>query len=346
MRTMTKMAGVLLAVLLAQQSPALGEDKTSSKRGNTVEQLFSVQTVEAKKKQMGKTEKHYGFIKADQSRVYAVAPRFDGFVVELYADALYKKIQKGQPLALVYSPEVFRAKEEYLNTLSYVRKHPNASMLESARLKLELLGISEDEIKQVSRSGKTSVNTMLYAPEEGYLFMKGTEKGAAFSAKSTLFRIVNLDEVWVEAKLFEEDRRLLMKSTKHILSFKGMEETYTAKKVLLYPELDPKEATLTLRLSIENKAHKLFPGMYARVDSVLQVQEYLVLPSSAVLRKNGKHYVFVEGEYEGEYAPIEIGARPFDSSSYIVTEGLIEGERVVNNALFMMDSDAQINGLY
>ncbi|MBE0499357.1 MAG: efflux RND transporter periplasmic adaptor subunit [Campylobacterales bacterium] len=333
-------------MLLAQQTQALGEDKTSSKRGNTVEQLFNVQTVEAKKKKMGKTEKHYGFVKADQSRVYAVAPRFDGFVVELYADTLYKKIQKGQPLALVYSPEVFRAKEEYLNTLSYVRKHPNASMLESARLKLELLGISEEEIEKVRKSGKTSANTMLYAPAEGYLFMKGIEKGSAFNAKSTLFRIVNLDEVWVEAKLFEEDRRMAMRSTKHILSFKGMEETYMATKVLLYPELDPKEATLTLRLSIENKAHKLFPGMYARVDSVLQTQEYLMLPSSAVIRKNGKHYVFVEGEYEGEYAPVQIEATPFDSNSYIVTEGLIEGERVVNNALFMMDSDAQINGLY
>lgn len=346
MRAMTKTAGVLLLVLLAQQTQALGEDKLSSKRGNTVEQLFSVQTVEAKKKQMGKTEKHYGFVKADQSRVYAVAPRFDGFVVELYADTLYKKIKKGQPLALVYSPEVFRAKEEYLNTLSYVRKHPNASMLESARLKLELLGISEEEIKKVSRSGKTSANTVIYAPAEGYLFIKGIEKGSAFNAKSTLFRIVNLDEVWVEAKLFEEDRRLPMRSTRHVLSFKGMEETYTATKVLLYPELDPKEATLTLRLSIENKAHKLFPGMYARVDSVLQTQSYLMLPSSAVIRKNGKHYVFVAGEYEGEYAPVEIGATPFDSSSYIVTEGLLEGERVVNNALFMMDSDAQINGLY
>lgn len=346
MRVMTKMAGLILLALLAQQTQALGEDKTLSKRGNTVEQLFNVQTVEAKKKQMSKTEKHYGFVKADQSRAYTVAPRFGGFVVELYADALYKKIQKGEPLALVYSPEVFRAKEEYLNTLSYTKKHPNASMLESARFKLELLGISEAEIKKVRESGKTSANTMIYAPEEGYVFMKGIEKGSAFNAKSTLFRIVNLDEVWVEAKLFEEDRRLPMRSARHILSFKGMDETYTATKVLLYPELDPKEATLTLRLSIKNKAHKLFPGMYARVDSMLQTQSYLTLPSSAVIRKNGKHYVFVEGEYEGEYAPVEIGATPFDSSSYIVTEGLIEGDRVVNNALFMMDSDAQINGMY
>ncbi len=343
---MIKTAGVILLVLLAQQTQSLGKENDSSKRENTVEQLFNVQTVTAEKKQMSKTEKHYGFVKADQSRVYAVAPRFDGFIVELYADALYKKIQKDEPLALVYSPEVFRAKEEYLNTLSYIKKHPNASMLESARLKLELLGITQAEIKNVSESGKTSANTMIYAPAEGYLFMKGIEKGSAFNAKSTLFKIVNLDEVWVEAKLFEEERRLAGRSKRHIVSFKGVDEKYTATKVLLYPELDPKEATLTLRLSIENKAHKLFPGMYARVDSKLQTQTYLILPSSAVIRKNGKFYVFAAGEYEGEYAPKEISARPFDSMSYVVTEGLLEGDRVVNNALFMMDSDAQINGLY
>jgi Cu(I)/Ag(I) efflux system membrane fusion protein len=343
---MTKTAGLILLALLAQPAKAVTEDNVSLKRGSTVEQLFSVQTVEAKKKQMSKTEKHYGFVQADQSRVYEVAPRFDGFVVELYADALYKKVKKGELLASVYSPEVYKAKEEYLSTYRYTKKYPNANMLESARLKLELLGISETEISALLASGKTSANTRIYAPADGYLFMKGIEKGSAFNAKSRLFQIVNLDEVWVETKLFEEERSLPMRSKSHILTFKGVEEKYTATKALLYPKLDPKEATFTLRLSVENKTHKLFPGMYARVDSVLQTQSYLVLPASAVIRKNGKHYVFAAGEFEGEYAPIEISATPFDSKSYIVNAGLVEGARVVNNALFMMDSDAQINGLY
>lgn len=312
----------------------------------TVEQLFSVQTVEAKKEQMSKTAKHYGFVKADQSRIYDVSPRFGGFVVNLYADRVYKKVKKGEPLATVYSPEVFKAKDEYLNTYRYTNKRPNEGMLESARLKLELLGVSEAEISEIVSKGRTSTTTEISAPADGYVFMKNIDKGSAFNAKSRLFQIVNLDEVWVEAKLFEEDRAQAQSAKSYELSFKGIDERYSTTNSLLYPELDPKEATLTLRLRVDNRAHRLFPGMYATVLSVLQTQSYLTLPTTAVIRKNGKHYAFVEGEFEGEYEPVEVGVTPFDAKTYIVDEGLKEGERVVNNALFMMDSDAQINGLY
>ena len=69
------------------------------------------------------------------------------------------------------------------------------------------------------------------------------------------------------------------------------------------------------------------------------------MPASAVIFKNGKYYVFVKGEYQGEYEPRVIQAKELDADTYSV-QGLKDGDEVVNNALFMMDSDAQINGLY
>ncbi len=52
------------------------------------------------------------------------------------------------------------------------------------------------------------------------------------------------------------------------------------------------------------------------------------------------------GEYEGEYEPLEVQVKVINANTYAITDGLNEGDEVVNNALFMMDSDAQINGLY
>lgn len=312
----------------------------------TVEQLFSVQTVKVKKEMRSERIKNYGYVMTDQTRVYDISPRFGGYVVKLYADKVYKQVKKGEALVTVYSPEVFKAKEEYLNTVRYTKQRPNSGMLESARLKLELLGISSAEISKLVTRKDASPNTTIYAPVDGYVFIKGIENGSAFNAKQKLFQIVNLDEVWVEAKLFEEERARLAMTKKYELSFKGLEKVYKTDSQLLYPQLDPKVATLTLRLGIDNRAHQLFPGMYATVVSLKSEAEQMVLPTTAVIRKNGKHYVFMVGEFEGEYEPLEVKVKILDTETYAILDGLEVDDEVVNNALFMMDADAQINGLY
>ena len=312
----------------------------------TVEQLFSVQTVKVKKVSSRHSQKNYGYIKADDARVYDVSPRFGGFVVKLYANKIYKHINKGEALVTLYSPEVYKAKEDYLNSYNYTKGQKNRGMLRSSKLKLELLGVSKKEIDAVLTSKKVSKNTTIYAPQSGYIFEKNLNEGSAFNAKMKLFQIVNLDEIWVEAKIFDKDITWLKKADSFTISVKSSKEKYTTNSKLLYPNLDPKEATLTLRLRLKNKNNKLFPGMYANIISKDRAKEYLTLPQTAVIRKNGKFYAFVVGEYEGEYEPLEISVEVLNNDTYIIKNGLNAEDKVVNNALFMMDSDAQINSLY
>ncbi len=312
----------------------------------TVEQLFSVQRVKVKKLTTSHSRKNYGYVKADDARIYDVAPRFGGFVEKLYANKIYMYVKKGEPLVTLYSPEVYKAKEDYLNAYNYIKVRNNKGMFRSAKRKLELLGVSEKEINAVIANKKISQNTTIYAPESGYIFMKNIVEGGAFNAKSKLFEIVNLDEVWVEVKIFEDDVVWMKHASDFMLHFKTTPKVYTAHSKLLYPNLDPKEATLTMRLRLANKSHTLFPGMYADVISKDKAKTYLTLPQSAVIRKNGKYYAFVVGEYEGEYEPVEVRVKPLNNQTYIVVSGLNAGDEVVNNSLFMMDSDAQINGLY
>ena len=315
-------------------------------KGSSVTQLFNVQTVKVQEIQTSKSKKNHGYVVADEARVYAVAPRFGGFVVKLQADKIYKYVKKGQPLVTLYSPEVYKAKEDYLNSYNYTRGKKSKSMLRSAKLKLELLGVNNREINAVIKSKKVSQNTTIYAPFSGYIFAKNITNGSAFSAKTKLFEIVNLDEVWVEAKVFEEDLAWLKNASIFDVNFKGNAQTYRATSTLLYPKLDPKEATLTLRLRLKNSNLKLFPGMYASVLSKSQEESYLTLPKTAVIRKDGRFYVFMVGDFKGEYEPREISAKPLNNDTYIITDALSADDEVVDNALFMMDSDAQINGLY
>ncbi|QSZ42861.1 HlyD family efflux transporter periplasmic adaptor subunit [Sulfurimonas aquatica] len=313
---------------------------------STVEQLFNVQTIKAKSIQTSHTKKAYAYVKPDDERVYHVTPRYSGFVIKVHANKIYQYVKKGEPLVTLYSPEVYKAKEEYINSYNYTKGRDNKGMLESAKLKLQLLGISNKEIKSLLKSKTVSQNTTIYSPVSGYIFIKNITNGSAFNAKSMLYEIVNLDKVWLEAKIFEEDISWIKNANSFEVAFKSTNKLYTTNKMFLYPNLDPKEASVTMRLVLNNKEHQLFPGMYATIIIKDKKQTYLTLPSTAVIRKNATHYVFISGEYEGEYEPKEVHVKALNNETYIIVDGLTEGDEVVNNALFMMDSDAQINGLY
>ena len=110
--------------------------------------------------------------------------------------------------------------------------------------------------------------------------------------------------------------------------------------------LDPKEATATLRLTLDNAEEMLKPGMYAKLYSSSSKTRKLVIPKTAAMRKNGTWYAFLATDFKGEYEPLEIKVQPLDNKSFEVLSGLHKGDTIVNNALFMMDSDAQINSIY
>ncbi len=312
----------------------------------TLRQLFSVQTVKVKEEKRALSLKNHGYVKADDSRVYDVVPRFGGYITTLYADKIYQKVAKGERLARVYSPEVLQSKEDYINALNYDRKRHNPEMVKSAREKLLLLDLPDAEIDALKKRGRAREESYIYAPSSGYLFAKSVNNRGAFNVKQKLFTIVDLDRVWIEVKVYQKD--LLKYRDLNDFSVKaiGLEQVFKATKRQLYPNIDPKEATATLRLDADNRNGELLPGMYVTVEASGSAESYLTLPATAVIRKNGGYYVFGVSEFEGEYEPIEVEAELLDSDTYIIKSGLNRGDGVVNNALFMMDSDAQINGLY
>ncbi len=312
----------------------------------SVEQLFAVQTVKVTRVKAAPSQTNYGYVKAEDDRIYDIVPRFGGYVETLYADTRYAYVKRGEALAKIYSPEVLQAKEDYLNALRYDAKRPNKAMVQSARSKLRLLGVSKREIDRIAKTRKVSEFTTLYAPVSGWLFEKRINQGSAFKTGALLFRVVNLDKVWVEAKLYQKQLPRLATLTRFSFRAVGVDGNFSAQKRLLIPDIDAKAATATLRLEAANPEGRLLPGMYVTLSASPEARDYLTLPRTAVIRKNGTWYAFIVGEYEGEYEPVEIGVEPLDRHRYRVLSGLSEGDEVVDNALFMMDSDAQINGLY
>jgi len=312
----------------------------------TIEQLFNVKTVQVKEVRTSKEQVNFGYIVAQDSRKVDVFAWYSGFVDTLYADSMYKKVEKGDLLAKVYSPEVYQAKQDYLNSINYNIDHAAPGMLESAMTKVSLLGVSKKEIAQIKKERKVDEFTMVYAPVSGWIFEKNINQGSSFNSKKKLFQIINLDKVWAEVKLFQNELKKLDSLKNFKVMPKSTNKIYEAEKSLLYPMIDPKEATATLRLILDNEDAMLKPGMYVKMHASSAEKSRLVIPRTAAIRKNGIWYAFLATEFKGEYEPIKIEIKPLDKKSFEVLKGLKSSDTIVNNALFMMDSDAQINGIY
>ncbi len=327
-------------------APAVTHPKKERTLRPTVKQLFNVTTTRVFKETVAPEQVNYGYIVADEAKRTDVVAWYSGYVIELYADTRYQKVKKGEALALVYAPEVYKAKQDYLNSLNFNAKRPSPAMVRSSRLKLQLLNVSEKEIDRIRAGGSVEKYTTLYAPADGWLFDKRIEAGSAFKNGMKLFEIVDLGTVWMEAKLYQEQLAKLDRFIRFSVVPEGFSTQFEAQKELLYPRLDPKEATATLRLRIDNKKGLLLPGMYAKLYASTKPKARLLVPRSAVIRKKGEWYAFLATEFKGEYEPVKVRVAPLDNRYFEVLEGLKEGEEVVNNALFMMDSDAQINSIY
>jgi Cu(I)/Ag(I) efflux system membrane fusion protein len=311
-----------------------------------IEQLFNVRTVAVTQISTAKEEINYGYIKATDQSKTDVHAWFSGYVISLYADKIYSKVKKGDALAKVYSAEVYKAKQDYLHSLHFNDSRASASMLESAKVKLRLLGVSTKEITAIKHQRKASEYTTIYAPTSGYIWQKNINKGSRFTSQKKLFQILSLDKVWLEMKLFDSQVAHLDSLVNFRVSPVGLSQSYTAQKSILYPKVEAKEATYTLRLLLDNPKEALKVGMYAKVYASAKKENKLVLPHTAVIRKSGLWYVFLSTEFKGEYEPLEVKVKPLNQQYYEITKGLVLGDKVVDNALFMMDSDAQINSIY
>ena len=219
-------------------------------------------------------------------------------------------------------------------------------MVKSSRIKLELLNVCDKEIEDIEKYRRVDKLTTIFATSDGWIFEKNINEGSSFNSKNKLFQIVDLSSVWMEVKLYQNDLEKLESLKDFSVKIKGFKQTFEAKKELLYPMLNPKEATATLRLSIDNPYGILKPGMYATMHASAVTRSRLLIPRTAIIRKEGKWYAFLATEFKGEYEPIVLDLRPLNAQKYEVLSGLAEGESVVENALFMMDSDAQINSIY
>jgi membrane fusion protein, copper/silver efflux system len=303
-------------------------------------QLFNKTTTKVKKEEISINKSFYGLTKIDESSLTDIVSRFDGFITKLNANNKYMTIKKGEPLYSIYSQDILSIQNEL-----EIAKGLNANIYKSTLSKLDNLDISKAEQQRIKEGKINSTGITVSSPINGLLIEKSINQTSAVNKGKLLLQLASLDKIWFIASVYQSDLEYVKKQKDAIISIDGIDEKISSKVDFIYPIFDEKTKTVDVRFVLDNKDLKLIPSMFGKVDISVKKDVMLTLPKTAVLKKANDFYVFKPLE-NGEFEPMKIKAKRISSNKYEILSGLEENDEVINNALFLLDSDAVTNSLY
>lgn len=306
----------------------------------SAKQLFNKTTVKVKEEKISQSQIFYGQTTVDTSKIFDVTTRFDGYITKLFANEDFMYIKKGEPLFELYSNELVTVQKELK-----ISKQINENLYNSSFEKLIALGLQDQELKRIKTSNTVFDNIALYAPFNAILLKRNINNGSAIKKGQLLLQLANIEQLWFIAQVYQNDLISIQKGMPSKLYVDGIKQPFKTYVDRIYPIVDEKSKTVSVRFVVENKELKLSPNMFAKVEVKTKEKIALTLPKEAVIQKGNKHFVFLYLSSE-EYEPIEVEAKRINSNTYEILSGLKANEEVINNALFLLDSDAVTNSLY
>ncbi len=308
-------------------------------------QNLGVRLVEVQRRQMGHAIHTVGTVAVDENRVYSVNPRFSGWVTRLNVRAVGDPVQRGQVLAEVYSPELYSAQQEYLIARRPDGTTEDSALLAAAQAKLRLLGMPQGQIAALARRGTAVRDVPLLAPASGVVEALDVHQGGYVSPRTNVYAIANLDRIWVNVALYSYQLPWVRIGDPVRLRLPAYPGTsWEGRLSFLYPTLNPKNRTVTARLSVPNPGGTLRPGTYADATVLASPEETLAVPSSAVLRTTQGDYVML-GEGQGHFLPVQVALGAEADGWVAIDQGLKTGDRIVESAQFLLYSESQFQSV-
>ena len=305
-----------------------------------VEQLFNKKTVLVKEEKIGITKSFYGKTKIDESSVVDIVTRFDGFVTKLNANKNLMYVKKGEPLFSIYSDKILSIQKEI-----QISKTINKNLYRSSLEKLKVLDLSTQEINKIKRNKSSFNGIKILSPINGIVLKKDINNSSAVQKGKLLLQLGNIDKLWFIAQVYQKDLTFIKKDMSAYIYIDGLTQAVKSKVDYIYPMVNEENKTADVRFIIDNKDLKLYPNMFASVKIKATNKTMLTLPKTAVLTKGSNNYVF-KPISDREFEPVKIEVKRISSNKYEILDGLAAGDKVINNALFLLDSDAVTNALY
>lgn len=357
------------------QEPASGPE--TSAEIPTVEipsdkqQLIGVKTAVVSVQSMSKTIRTVGIVEYDQRKLNTINAKVEGFIEKLYINFAGAYVLKGEPVADIYSPELWATQQEYINLLKWskqmgVRNNEQIQnrgkekgdfdvssminrdvhvLLEAARQRLRLLDINDEQIRKIEESERPFRTLTLYSPYSGYVLQKNINQGMRVMSGQSLLDVVDLSSVWITADIYESELPLIKvgyAATVQLNYLPG--KRFPTKIDYIYPTLEGETRTAKARFILPNTGGYLKPQMFTNVEMTINLGKKLVVPTDAVINTGVRQIVYVD-KGDGNFEPREVMTGTQTDQLTEITAGLKAGDRVASSANFLIDSEAKLKGV-
>ena len=330
------------------QSNAGFVDPTAIHLSKDAMQLANVLTTTVTKHKPVKEIPLYGKVQADERLFQSQTAHVPGRIERLNINFTGETVVKGQLLAEIYSPELITAQQELLETVKTKQLQPE--LYEASKEKLLQWKLTDEQIAKIENSGVIQNNFEVLSNTTGTVTSRRVNTGDHVSVGTILFDIADLSKVWIMFDAYESDLQFLHIGEKLSFNLQALPGTdFIGSIIFIDPVIDPVTRVAKVRVETGNQAGKLKPEMFATGKAYSTLSEYtenVVIPKSAVLWTGKRSVVYVKqtDSEEPVFKIREVILGPMLGESYVITDGLSEGEEIVTSGTFSVDAAAQLEG--
>ena len=316
---------------------------------------IGVETVDVRRRNLQRSLMAVAKVDGPETQLASISARIGGRIDKLYLDFTGQQVRRGQTIAWLYSPEVLSTAEEYRLALENRKRlgtgaEPLAvsgaeDLVNASRRRLELWGLTTQQLDEIASSAKPQIELPIYSTVSGIVTERKVTQGQYVNAGEALFTITDLSTIWVKADVYQPDLPSVHTGqTAEISSDSLPGVTLHGRVGFLDTSINPQTRTASARIQVPNPGMQLRPGMFVQVKFAAPAgRDVLAIPRSAVLDTGMRKIVYVakgNGEFEGRQ--VQLG--PAGTDYYPVLAGLKEGERIVSQGSFLIDSQTRITG--
>ncbi|MDQ2070345.1 efflux RND transporter periplasmic adaptor subunit [Natronospira bacteriovora] len=306
-----------------------------------IQQTINVRTTSADRGRLMRHVETVGRVSYDESRLKHIHPRVEGWIQALDVKAEGDRVEAGQRLFTLYSPELVNAQEEFLQAL----RRGETEVINAARSRLRALDVQSSVIDTIERSREVKQYLPWYAPHDAYVTALGVRYGMYVSPGLEIMELADLSSVWVIADVFESQASWVEVGQHAMigLPFSPGEQAHSDISHV-YPVLDERTRSLRVRLPVDNGNRHLRPGMWTAVSiHAAPSDEGVIIPLEALIRTGRANRVVIRED--GEHFRVrEVTPGMVSGDRVMIRDGIEAGDEVVVSGHFLIDSEASIRG--
>ena len=301
-----------------------------------------------------------GIVEYDPNSSVNIAARMSGRIERMYVNYKYQKVNKGQKLFDLYSPELLTEQQNFIYMV--INDVENPSIINASRQKLMLYGMTQSQINVLSNSKKVNPIVTIYSPASGIIDGTGTmdnttnpamqnasnstatldvKEGSYIKKGEVIFKLLNTDKVWGIFNVIQGYNSIIKSNQSiRITSELDKDEFMDAKINFVETQLNAADKTNRIRVYLNNNKFKLQIGL--RLQGVVKTNSVngIWIQKQSMVSIGNKKIVFLKMDNGFKASTIKTGIEIDDFIQ--IMEGISVKDTIAKNAQYLIDSESFI----